>query len=277
MEEVLTTFLISLTIFFLVLSTKKHRSSTYLYLFAAGMALGITAAVRPLFQYFSIVAIASFFILFRNWKKSLKCSIIFILPFCMVISPAVYRTYTLFGEFSVSTMKIGWTLHNATLEYREKTWKELIENDEENPDAKIIMSSTDYREVEQAYDRYFEKAIRNIKSDPFHYLKTIIIRFFRIWISSYHESIPKIILLFIQITGIFFLIFSFLGIILSWSNWRKTIWLLLVILMVNSVCSLISTQARYTIPLRGFMTIFVSFSILWITQNFQLGCRIKSE
>ena len=261
MTECVFTFFLTLALWLLVLATGRHRESPARYLVLAGAVTAAGALFRPIIQYIPVLALISFPFFYKPMKRALQYAAIFCLAFGLVVMPSVWRTYTLFGELRIATIKGSWSLYSGTLEYSGEGWESLVSADHQQQDTDIIMASSDYDEVEAAYERYHEKAMANIRARPGQFLKSVIIRFFRIWISSYHPKLSPAILTAVRVAGILFLVLGIAGVALSYPEWRKFYWILVTMFFCNVVSSLGTTQARYTIPLRGLMTLFVVVAI----------------
>ncbi|MFC1888816.1 ArnT family glycosyltransferase [Thermodesulfobacteriota bacterium] len=274
MTEITATFFLTLTILFCIHATSESQSRPIRYLIAAAISLGLLANTRSGYEYFILFAFIIVFLSFRPLKNSIQNGIIIVVVFLAIIGPAVYRTHHHFGKWKIYDGSVGWTLYGATLEYRDSSWDELIRESDSEPDAVIIMNSTDYREVHASFERFYQRAIENIKDDPSHYLKTVMIRFFRVWFSSYMQGLHPMALMLIKIVGILFLGLGIFGITLSLASWRDLIWIYAMLFFTSALHSLITTQARYTIPARGLMTIFVAFSLVkaW---SFVKGGRVE--
>lgn len=262
MTEVSFTFFFVLGIYFLMKFRDKGRY-VYLYPALAGILIGIATIIRPMTQYLPFFFAGVLCLLRPSKRLALRQSAILIVSYAIIVLPWVLRTNHLFGEFKLSTIRASWSMYSASLEYRGESWEDLLERDWSDPDAGIIMNSTDFEEVEAAYMRFDKKLIANIRAEPWLCFRTIPIRFFRNWVSSYHPGMPKVALLVIQAYGIIYLVLGILGILLTIGIWRETIWILLPMLYMNSISSLLITTGRYTIPLKGFMAIFIGAALIY--------------
>jgi len=264
MTECVFTLFLTLALWLLLLATGRRRESPALYLVLAGAATAAGALFRPILQYLPVIALISFPFFYRPMKRALQYAAIYCLAFGLLVAPSVWRTYTLFGELKIATIKGSWSLYSGTLEYSGEDWESLVSEDHQQADTDIIMASSDYEEVEAAYARYHEKAMANIRARPAQFVKSVFIRFFRIWISSYHPKLSPAILMAVRLAGILFLLLGIAGIALSTPEGRKYYWILVTMFFCNFVSSFGTTQARYTIPLRGLMTLFVAIALGWV-------------
>lgn len=266
LTETLFTFFLVISMYLLIRSAKEETATSIRWSILAGIMIGIATLVKNSVQYLPLFAAALYFILIRSKKIALRNSILLIAAYCIIVLPWMIRTYHHFGKFKIATLNPIWSIYAATFEYQGVDWREQPAREREGiggllPHINTIMDSDDFNEVEASYEHFSKLAGTRIRNHPWLYLRTIPIRFFRIWISTYTPNTPQFILILITIYCSGFLILGLSGIIISRGFWRETLWLLIILLYLNFASSFVPTRGRYTFPLRGMMTIFVSVSI----------------
>ena len=173
LTETLFTFLFLFTIYF-ILKFLKERKRTYLT--CSGILLGISALCRPIIQYFIILMVLVFVVVYRkDIKKGMLNYLIYLLVFLATISPWAFRNYMTYGNFKLSTMG-GYNLlfYNAAyLESYQKGGHDHLQATREEMEAETERIFAD-RGIVSPFEKsklYQEKALKIIFADPGLYTK----------------------------------------------------------------------------------------------------------
>lgn len=265
MAEVLFTLLFTSAIVVLLLAVRKNRTALFAL---SGILLGVATLCRPVTIYLPLLFLIVMLVVKSIRKQYWSKIIVLICMFYISMTPWMVRNYLVFDKFGMIVIEngVGWSLYSATKEYHDKDWEELI-REGNTADSRTIMESYDYQAVQNAFNNYYLKAAENIKRDPTHYIKTIPIRFIRIWVPSYHTGFSSTTILLVRISGIIFIIAGLSGIILSMIKREKILWLIISIFYINAISSLLMTTSRYTIPIRGMLMIFIAYLVVWVVDG----------
>lgn len=111
--------------FFIYIFIKSTKSTSKKYLTAMAVLLGVCTLIRPVTMYLPIFMVA-YFIFWGNIGGKLdriKYSCVFLIVFCLTISPWLYRNYNIYGHPKLETQGgiglIGWYIPEIA-RYEEK-------------------------------------------------------------------------------------------------------------------------------------------------------------
>ena len=177
LTETLFTFLFLCTIYFILKFFKEGRRT---YLICSGAFLGISALCRPIIQYFIILMVLAFVVVYRkDIKKGILNYFLYLLIFLAAISPWAFRNYMTYGNFKLSTMG-GYNLlfYNAAyLESYQKGGHDHLQitREEMVAEADRIFADSGIVSPFEKSKLYQEKALKIIFADPGLYAKIHLI------------------------------------------------------------------------------------------------------
>ena len=173
LTETLFAFLFLFTIYFILKFFKEEKRR---YLLWSGGFLGISALCRPIIQYFIILMVLVFLVVYRkDIKKGILNYFLYLLIFLAAISPWAFRNYLTYGNFKLSTMQ-GYNLlfYNAAyLESYQKGGHDHLQITREEMRAETDRIFAD-RGVVSPFEKsklYQKKALKMIFADPGLYAK----------------------------------------------------------------------------------------------------------
>ena len=173
LTESLFAFLFLFTIYFILKFFKEEKRR---YLLWSGGFLGISALCRPMIQYFIILMVLVFLLVYRkDIKKGILNYFLYLLIFLAAISPWAFRNYLTYGNFKLSTMQ-GYNLlfYNAAyLESYQKGGHDHLQITREEMRAETDRIFAD-RGVVSPFEKsklYQKKALKMIFADPGLYAK----------------------------------------------------------------------------------------------------------
>jgi 4-amino-4-deoxy-L-arabinose transferase-like glycosyltransferase len=171
--ETLFVLLCLLSVYFILKFFKEGKRA---YLIYSGIFLGLSTLCRPIIQYFIILMVPLFFVVYRKEiKKGLLSCLLYILVFLVVITPWALRNYTTYGSFKLTAMS-GWNLlvYNAAyLESYRQGGYDNLENVRENMKTEMDRAFID-RDIVSPFEMtqlYQEKALEKIFAYPGSYAK----------------------------------------------------------------------------------------------------------
>ena len=248
-------FFLFLLIYLLIRGEKTLKNSLF---FFGGIILGIASCIRSLFLMY--VPAVFLWLLIKN-KKMLKREFwIFILGFCISISPWVIRNYKIFHRLVFTSTEGGIVCYIAnnenSLAQPSGYW---------NPPPSYFEKLKGMDEL--SINRYlYREAFRFIKNNPGIYIKLVWDRFIRFWRFYPHTfsgpgqnySLFHVVVGFLTFAPL--LILGGMGVIKSFRRWKDFLLVYLVIFFwATPIILFFKTVIRYREPLAGF---FILFGIL---------------
>jgi 4-amino-4-deoxy-L-arabinose transferase-like glycosyltransferase len=219
----------------------------------SGTAAGLAHLTRPTLLYFlPMVLIWKYFFM----KYPLKRILLFLVIFCVLISPWVIRNYFIFDEILISSTTAGHVLWegnnpwNKTGGVAEAQWGYL----KDMPASLTEIQQDKWKK---------EQAVSYIRSHPKHFFELSVKRFFRFWhlwpnAEGFDRGWYKWIAFFSF--GPVFLI-SLCSLWILRRNWRKTIILWLFIFYMTGIHMITIGSLRYRLPLEPLLIVLASASL----------------
>ena len=183
MAETVFIFLFLLTLYFVLKFFKEGKRT---YLIYSGIFLGLSALCRPIIQYFIILMVPLFLVVYRkDIKRGLLSCLFYLLVFLVVITPWAFRNYITYDSLKLTAMP-GWNLlfYNAAyLESYRQGGYDNLENIRENMKTEIDRAFIG-RDIVSPFERtqlYQEKALEKIFAYPGLYTKIHLIGILKIF------------------------------------------------------------------------------------------------
>jgi 4-amino-4-deoxy-L-arabinose transferase-like glycosyltransferase len=301
--ETLFIFLFLISILFLIEFFEKEKLYQALF---AGAALGLAALVKPTVQYIPVILFL--IILWHFGKKKLnfglKSAVLFCIAFLIIISPWLYRNYTVYGKLGMSAQPV----HNLYIYVIPSAI--ALETGKSFGDALTEFAYAEHfqgKEITLANQTWFRgRALELIKQHPYGMLKIIpysLITFFthdglltfldkigirqaniiktpilsllgnpqKLFqaIGAYIAS-PYIVILLGRIVWIFVTLFAILGSILFIKKEKKsnTMAIIAIILILyfalTTMINGLGVNARFRMPIVPFILMFALYFIFFI-------------
>ncbi len=277
--EVLFTFLLVLLGYILIRAFASHRISMYAI---AGIILGVTVLCRPYMLFFPLMIFAVLVYLYQPRKKALKYFSVFLIAYMITIAPWTVRNYLVFQRLVPITTGSGMILYARSSSEHFQEFKKQVKESED---------PTGFGRDVKHDQEFMEKGIKKIFQDPVFLMKGSFFRFFHLWQprswsdtvhmnhsfnqyfseGSYSKLAVKIFLLLLDgaIIGL-----GFLGMIITFRNWKKYAIPLIFIVYTSAFYSLLHAITRYRIASMPYMIMFAVVGIFWCANL--LGWRVKS-
>jgi len=278
-SENLFTFLLSLAIFSLILSIKRHSLGLYLvfsFLLALATQVRLTTVLFPIFLLGGL--------LLKKDKLALKYGLITIALMVLLQVPWSVRNYVNFGHF------------NPFADYGGVLWLgSFVKGDahQDNPRVKEAIKEIDEEEnynepntgksSSKLQQKYLRLGIQNIKDHPFRYIALSPKKILRLWIGSYcalfmvnisfaefMHNIDLIrscfFILIYKLSGLLYSLavfcFGIIGMILGFKNWQKILPLYLIVGYFTFLHIVVFANSYVGIPALPYMIIFATLGAL---------------
>jgi len=260
-SETVYTFLISLTVLFIIYAKEKDRIYQWIF---AGISFGLTALCKPVILVFLLFV---FLWIYLTTQFKLYALInIFILGLftLLTVLPWTIRNYFFYKKIIfISTGGADfWLSNNDTAMVLETT----PEIDEPAPERWIWFPKERYEEIKklpitEADKIFWKEGINWIKNNPDKFSWLVwcrLIHFWRLWpkmATKKNKLIAKLT------SGVYFPL-ALIGIIFSYKKyWEKT--LLLIFLFVSFTLAYLPfyCMIRYRIPIDPLILVFTGYSI----------------
>jgi len=183
MAETIFIFLFLFTIYFFLKFLKEGKRT---YLIYSGIFLGLSTLCRPISQYFIVLMVPLFLVIYRkDIKRGLLSCLLYLLIFLVVIAPWALRNYTTYGSFKLTAMP-GWNLlfYNAAyLESYRQGGYDNLENIRKEMKVETDRTFID-RDIVSPFEKaqlYQEKALKKIFATPGSYAKIHLIGILKIF------------------------------------------------------------------------------------------------
>ena len=183
MAETIFILLFLLTLYFFLKFLKEGKRT---YLIYSGIFLGLSTLCRPISQYFIVLMIPLFLVIYRkDIKRGLLSCLLYLLVFLAVITPWALRNYTTYGSFKLTAIP-GWNLlfYNAAyLESYRQGGYDNLENIREEMKVETDRTFID-RDIVSPFEKaqlYQEKALEKIFATPGSYAKIHLIGILKIF------------------------------------------------------------------------------------------------
>ncbi|HOK55974.1 MAG TPA: glycosyltransferase family 39 protein [bacterium] len=251
--ETITTFFLTLSIFLILKSEKENLK--ILNLILGGLSFGYLCITRPTF-----LLIIPFVFLIFFWKykiKFFKKSLPFLLS--IIIFPFLWglRNFIILKHFVVTSTEGGIVFFIANNEYSLSSPSGFYHS--ENVDEFKGLSEVEIDKL------LYKKTFDFIQKNPKIFLKLLFDRFFRFWrfyphtISGPGEAYKKIHQIISFITETPIIILGFLGIFISFREFKSLVLIYSVIFLYSGISIFIRTTIRYRFPIMGFLILFALY------------------
>ncbi len=244
-------FLFFLTLLFAVLLKKNEKKACS---FTAGFLAGFCHLTRPTLLYFLPVFIC-YHMFFHEGKKLVR-ALLFILAFCMVISPWIIRNYQHFGTIVITTSGSGQVLWEG--------------NNPCNKTGGVAEHDWNYNDGlpenlgELEIDRWKKKqAIDFITSSPSTFIDLAfkkIVRFWHFWPNDPQFQTWKYIAVSLA-SFVPVLFFALISIVTLKKQWRKTSLIWLFVLYYTMLHMVTIGSIRYRLPLEPLLIALAAASL----------------
>ena len=194
LAESLTTFFITLAVFFTALGLHQKKILWYC---CAGAALGLTTLTRPEYILFAVfLALLVFGVSGKPLKIALVRSAAILLTTLLVVAPWTLRNYITFKKFiPVSVSSFGMNLFSGTYESNTNWsgWDRLPKEAYTNEEEKALVLSLfqahdgDGTQIEASDRAFLELALKRIRKDPLKCFSVWLARIPRLW---YQNAVP---------------------------------------------------------------------------------------
>ena len=275
--EVLFTFLLTLFVLTVYRATETNRWFDYVW---SGMALGVTVLVKSTPMLFPVCLLAYLVVFERRSPILRSCLHIaaMVVAMLLVLSPWILRNYSLTGKFIPTATVLGVSAHagqyvNTHLP-ADDSWA-LVDREAAHERRKIAEDlGYPFKPVENAYyqDFYssgdevkfsnylFKKVVAEYEASPMEFVRCVRSNLFNLWFRGKTRTST----LLNVIAQLPYLVLSIIGIIVAVRNGQIKIIAPIVLLLVYivAVYVVILAQARYSVPLIPFLSIFAGISLV---------------
>ncbi|MBN1384083.1 MAG: glycosyltransferase family 39 protein [Elusimicrobia bacterium] len=268
--ETFYTFLISLSILFIITSAEKPTTKN---LILAGLVCGITSLTKATILPFFFIA--CFWIWWRT--KHIKNAFILGIFTLVAISPWTLRNYLYMKKFILISHGYGtlWTSNNDEAMILEK----IGEKDRPAPDkwnwAPDRFSKYLKLPRAEAEKIFKQEATEWIKNNPDKFMWLVKRRFIHFW-RLYPMMAYKWQKIAAMFTSGLYIPLCFIGIILSIKNFRETSLLISLFIIYTMVHLPFAVVLRYRVPIDAYIIIFASYTIhiIWLKLKYYTSSRV---
>jgi len=275
--EVLFTFLLTLFVLFLYQAIENNRWSDYVL---SGAVLGLTVLVKSTPMLFPACLLAYLVVFERRSSIGKGCLHIAVMVGAMlvVLSPWIIRNYSLTGKFIPTATVLGVSAHagqyvNTHLR-ADGSWA-LVDRDAAR-ERRNIAEELGYRfkDVKDAYyqDFYssgdevkfsnylFKKVVGEYEKSPMVFVRCVGSNFFNLWFRGKTRN-STLLNMIVQLP---YLVLAVLGVIVAVRNGQIKVAapIVLLLIYIMAVYVVILAQARYSVPLIPFLSIFAGLSLV---------------
>ncbi|MEW6679755.1 MAG: glycosyltransferase family 39 protein [bacterium] len=253
LTETLFTFLLSVSIYFLLKGLEKRK-----FLILAGIFFGLSTLTRSVTLLFPFFLLVCFLILKKKGA---------ILDFCIIsifmtatIIPWTIRNYIRFHTLIPVAIGGGYVLWPGTYIPWDGDWKYY--------DLSDMNKLTEGLSEIEADKRLTKQGLKNIRENPFGYIKLCIKKGYRLWFwipggKEVLKPYPKI-KIGLAIFQYLVIFFALLGIIFGLEKLREYLPILTIILYFTVIHSLLLAIPRYNLPIFPYLFLFCANAIIRI-------------
>ncbi len=276
--EVLFTFLLVILCYALMKAFETQKKSIFAI---AGILLGISVLCRPEMLLFPLALFVGLFFIYKQRRKALLYFVVFLVSYIVTITPWTVRNYIVFQKLVPITTGGGILLHRVGNENYLESVKEI----QLGPKWEVKVSED---------KNFIKRGIVGVFKDPGYYVKGIFLRCFKLWkpaswsevvhlTGSFRQYIAEgslgklAIKTFLLFLDGFTIAMGFLGIIVTFNNWKKYIVLQIFIFYPLVFYSLLWAIPRYRLPLMPFMIIFAVVGVFWCINKFVRKIKFLQE
>jgi 4-amino-4-deoxy-L-arabinose transferase-like glycosyltransferase len=274
MAETMLTFLLSGSLACLIYF---QEGPTYKRAMLAGLCLGLTSLCKPVILPFVILLPGWGIIVYRRQIRQVLPKIIIILTATiLVILPWSIRNYLYYHEFClISTGGAAFWFSYNPLTIKLEKLPELLSLQDQNQHSLSndfeYYPRQRYAEISklprmEADKVFMQEAWDFIKNNP----KTVVWlwykRFFHFWRLYPLVATPANKMVAFLTSG-FVIIFGWLGLLISFRHWRKTLIFLFLFGTYTFVYMISLTNIRYRIPIDACLMVFAAYTLWWLYQR----------
>ena len=265
LRETLLTLLITITVLAAMNVAKNRSLKNCIFL---GLFVGIGVLCKTIVLLFPLLLFFWLFFAYPDKKKTLIYAAITMIAVVVVMMPWGIRDYRLRNSSSNNdkltfseTGGIGYDFYFGTLEYEYSTdemvnHQDEIAEKERARDPSIGMSDGNLHYLKMGWER--------IKLNPVNYIINRIIHIPRVWITTFGVFNSLFLTSMAFTACILVLVLGLIGIWLAKPHWKESMPILLMIVYFTLVYFPFHAEARYTIPVRPCLLIFVAISLLQV-------------
>ena len=295
LSEPLMTFLITLSVYLSIIYIKCRKSW---HLVLLGCVLGFAALTRPivlLLPFFAVFIL----IFFINWKKTIKASLLVLVPFILISGAWVYRNYK-HTTFVIPLQIMGgrslWSgtyIPGKGFDEDPQTTKArnaltaTLEN-EVNEEFKSVI-----KEKSQEFDivtylvmrKMGDIAVKNIISKPLSVVKILPFKFTRLYIGSYsylygvkekyeqllrnegdvkNAGVKLMVKSIILVLSFLIITLSIIGLLSSLRNYPYILPVIILLVYWNMIFIFFETMTRYSIPILPIIILLAARGIYFL-------------
>jgi 4-amino-4-deoxy-L-arabinose transferase-like glycosyltransferase len=259
-QDVLLTFMVTLVLWLAVRAARDKEN--WVGWVAVGVGLGFAALVKPfLILYAAVPAVT--LIVIAPWRKALKNLVLLSAASVAIISPWVIRNYVAFHAFPPLAM--GGTGTNLALLIREIEVgdRAILQEQAAAPPVSLDQYAyqrdfSDGKELMAQQSAAARAALPELRRLWRQYLLLIASHIPLLWITRYAIFDHTFVAFAATIVSLLVLLPGLLGMWLMRASWRRLMPLYATVILITLFYAPYTLEARYTLPARPAMIIFVS-------------------
>ncbi len=275
--EILFAFLVALFVSSLYRAIERNRPLDYVL---SGAVLGVAVLAKSTLLLFPFVLLAYLLIYARqrNFQTTICLKVaLMLIAMCVVLSPWIVRNYLLTGQFIPTASVLGVSAHAGQYIHAhlssDKSWTEVDREAARERRRLAQQHGYPFKDVTDAYYQYFyssedevnfsndllKEVIREYLRSPTLLIRNSVSNLFNLWFRGKTWSSTRMNMV-IQLP---FLILALMGTVLSVRNrqFNSIAPLILLVIYFVAVHTLILAQARYSVPLIPFLSIFACITL----------------
>ncbi len=246
----------------------------------AGVLLGLATLCRPITIYFPFFLIPVLIWFFRRqFNKIWRCSLVFLVSFCLVLAPWALRNYFQFKKFVPASTLLGYNWYYSLVRMENPNYFELDEFynwDEINQRTRQRFSGRgiDLWEKNEAERDLLlrQEAWKMIKKYPYRYLLICLNRLSMIWLNLDIRGYSRLRSLVISAVHVPIIILSLMAFVFFRSRWSFIATPLVLLVLYCSVSyMLVLGTWRFSVPLMPYMFIIGAYSMTRLAAQLKQG------
>ncbi len=270
-QDILLTFTVVLALYLIILA--GYGSGKTSLWFAAGVTIGLAALVKAFIVLYVIVALLIQCFVLRSAKKFVTAAAFTGLGIGLVVTPWVVRNYLCFHRFP--PLAVGGTGTNLTYlveELREGesalVGKQEVATGDRLSSAVYLNNFVDGAELIEKEYRLAQGAKVEIQRRWPAYLLLVVKHIPRLWITKYTLGQGGAARLAASAVSIVTLITGLAGMLLLRNRWGALLPLYLTVIVITLIYAPYTAEARYTLPARPAMIIFIGALVATAVKRF---------
>ncbi len=261
-QDILLTLSVVLTLYLTLLAQgDPNRFSRWLLV---GVMIGVTAMVKPFLALYGVVpALVVLASRQLTLAKKFKAVAVMVIMSVLVITPWVIRNYRAFHSFP--PLAAGGTGANLGIIVAEVKGQgapvvpsTVIQSNEDDLDGQQLLDS------ERKYGQLYGPQLRQVWPG---WLKLSILQIPRLWVTRQTEGYSHLVSLAAPIIGLFVLLPGLIGMYLLRRRWRSLLAIYASIVLITLLYAPVPIEARYTLPVRPAMILFVAATLVFLYQR----------